>query len=96
MDNLETMSPEELKSALAAKDAMVKELEQKIADMQAEAEAKLSAEMPLEPAPMAPETEEEEPPVIIVADGEKKTKMMSETLLSEINTLRATNKQLSE
>ena len=96
MDNLETMSPEELKSALAAKDAMVKELEQKIADMQAEAEAKLSAEMPLEPAPMAPETEEEEPPVIIVADGEKKAKMMSETLLSEINTLRATNKQLSE
>ena len=41
MDNIESMSPEELKAALVAKDAMVLELEQKIKDMQAEAEASM-------------------------------------------------------
>jgi hypothetical protein len=48
MDNIAEMSPEELKAALVAKDAMVKELEQKIADMQTAAEASLKAEMPEE------------------------------------------------
>ena len=103
MDNIAEMSPEELKAALVAKDAMVKELEQKIADMQTAAEASLKAEMPEEKMaegemPEAEMPEEEEKPAVIVVDGEKpKTKMMSEaTLLSEINTLRAANKQLSE
>jgi hypothetical protein len=100
MDNMDNMSPEELKAALAAKDAMVKELEQKIADMQADAEASLSAEMPEGEMPKS----EEEKPAVIVVDGEKpddekkmgEYKKMSESLLSEINTLRSTNKQLSE
>ena len=103
MDNIAEMSPEELKAALVAKDAMVKELEQKIADMQTAAEASLKAEMPEEKMaegemPQAEMPEEEEKPAVIVVDGEKpKAKMMSEaTLLSEINTLRAANKQLSE
>jgi hypothetical protein len=99
---MDDMSPEELKAALAAKDAMVKELEQKIADMQADAEASLAAEMPEGEMPKA---EEEEKPAVIVVDGEKSDdepkkmgdyKKMGESLLSEINTLRATNKQLSE
>ena len=103
MDNIAEMSPEELKAALVAKDAMVKELEQKIADMQTAAEASLKAEMPEDKMaegemPEAEMPEEEEKPAVIVVDGEKpKAKMMSEaTLLSEINTLRAANKQLSE
>lgn len=103
MDNIAEMSPEELKAALVAKDAMVKELEQKIADMQTAAEASLKAEMPEEKMaegemPEAEMPEEEEKPDVVVVDGEKpKAKMMSEaTLLSEINTLRAANKQLSE
>lgn len=99
---MDDMSPEELKAALAAKDAMVKELEQKIADMQADAEASLAAEMP---EGEMPKDEAEEKPAVIVVDGEKRDdemkkmgdyKKMSESLLSEINTLRANNKQLSE
>ena len=102
MDNIESMSPEELKAALVAKDAMVLELEQKIKDMQAEAEATMSAELPAEMnAEPAPEMEdEEEKPVIVVTDGDKvpaEPKKMSETvLMSEINSLRAENKRLSE
>ena len=100
MDNIESMSPEELKAALVAKDAMVLELEQKIKDMQAEVEASMSAEMPAEMnAEPAPEKEEEEEkPVVVVTDGDKpKVKAMSESvLMSEINNLRAENKRLSE
>lgn len=102
MDNIESMSPEELKAALVAKDAMVLELEQKIKDMQAEAEATMSAELPAEMnAEPAPEMEdEEEKPVIVVTDGDKvpaEPKKMSEgVLMSEINSLRAENKRLSE
>ena len=102
MDNIAEMSPDELKAALVAKDAMVKELEQKIKDMQAEAEATMSAELPAEMnAEPAPEMEdEEEKPVIVVTDGDKvpaEPKKMSETvLMSEINSLRAENKRLSE
>ena len=103
MDNIESMSPDELKAALAAKDAMVMELEQKIKDMMAEAEANMTAEPAMEPEPeLAAEPpmpeEEEEKPVIVVTDGDKpKVKAMSETvLMSEINSLRAENKRLSE
>jgi hypothetical protein len=68
MDNIESMSPEELKAALVAKDAMVLELEQKIKDMQAEVEASLSAEMPeMARCPRA----RKEKPAVIVVDGEK-------------------------
>jgi len=99
---MDDMSPEELKAALAAKDAMVKELEQKIADMQADAEASLAAE---KPEGEMPKGEEKEMPAVIVVDGEKPDdeskkmgdyKKMGESLLGEINTLRAANKQLSE
>ncbi len=110
MMDFENMSPDELKAALAAKDAMVKELEQKIKDMSEEAEASLAGE--LEAEEMAeeskPESEEmaEEPKAEKLGyDSDKERKMseevkLSETaepnLLSEVMQLRAQNQKLSE
>lgn len=110
MMDFENMSPDELKAALAAKDAMVKELEQKIKDMSEEAEASLAGE--LEAEEMAeeskPESEEmaEEPKAEKLGyDKDKERKMseevkLSETaapnLLAEVMQLRAQNQKLSE
>ena len=58
MDNIESMSVEELKAALAAKHEMVLELEQKIKDMQAESEAALATEDESESEPQAMTQEE--------------------------------------
>jgi hypothetical protein len=108
--DFENMSADELKAALAAKDAMVKELEQKIKDMSEEAEASLAGE--LEAEEMAeeskPESEEmaEEPKAEKLGyDKDKERKMseevkLSETaepnLLNEVMLLRAQNQKLSE
>mgnify|MGYP005620716907 CR=1 FL=1 len=108
MMDFENMSPDELKAALAAKDAMVKELEQKIKDMSEEAEASLAGE--LEAEEMAeeskPESEEmAEEPKAEKLGYDKERKMseevkLSETaepsLLSEVMQLRNQNQKLSE
>ena len=106
--DFENMSADELKAALAAKDAMVKELEQKIKDMKSEAEASLSGE--LEAEEMAEESkleEEEETKAEAMGSGYDKERKMSEpaqlsekvtdaNLLSEVMQLRAQNQKLNE
>ena len=97
--DFENMSPDELKAALAAKDAMVKELEQKIKDMSEEAEASLAGELEAEEMAEEPKAEK------LGYDSDKERKMseevkLSETaepnLLSEVMLLRAQNQKLSE
>ena len=103
--DFENMSADELKSALAAKDAMVKELEQKIKDMKEEAEASLAGE----PEEMAEESQEEkmaeEPKKEEMGEGYDKERKMAEAaklseaepnLLAEVMALRAQNTKLSE
>lgn len=100
MMDLENMSIDDLKAALAAKDAMVKELEAKIQDMADEAET--SIELELENEEQAQEMTEDEPKKM--AEEEKKDKdkeamKLSETspnLLSEVMKLRTQNQKLSE
>ena len=101
----EQMSIDELKAALMAKDAMIAELEQKMKDMMEESDASLAGEMPEEMAEDEPK-EDEEKPEMMGDNYEEKQKKLSEepavqamseaTLLSEINSLRAKNTQLSE
>jgi hypothetical protein len=105
--DMNAMSVDELRAALAAKDAMVKELEQKLKDMSSEAEAKLAGELEAE------ESEEmaEKPSEDDKAEAEKlgydkdKENKMSEpaqlseaapNVLAEVMQLRAQNQKLSE
>lgn len=105
--DMNAMSVDELRAALAAKDAMVKELEQKLKDMSSEAEAKLAGELEDE------ESEEmaEKPSEDDKAEAEKlgydkdKERKMSEpaqlseaapNVLAEVMQLRAQNQKLSE
>ena len=106
MDNLDSMSAEDLRDALKAKDEMVKELERKISEMQEDAEASLKAESDDDKAKMAEEDAEaslkaesdDDKAKMAEEDEEKKKKMndhynkMSESasLLSEIVSLRET------
>ncbi len=93
MDNLDSMNEDELRAALSAKDEMVRELEDKIAELMADSEAQMTSEETAEadtPAVVeqAEEVKEEE------EEKEEITVKMSETLdatpalLSEINKLR--------
>ena len=106
--DLSTMSVDELRAALAAKDAMVKELEQKLKDMSSEAEAKLAGELKAEEAEESEEMAEK-PSEDDKAEAEKlgydKERKMSEpaqlseaapTVLAEVMQLRAQNQKLSE
>lgn len=102
--DLDTMNVDELRAALAAKDAMVKELEKRLEDMTEEAEASLAGE--LEDEKMAEEPKKDEP------ESEKanehyddKDKKMTEpnklseaspNVLAEVMQLRAQNQKLSE
>ena len=101
----EQMSVDELKAALMAKDAMIAELEQKMKDMMEESDASLAGEMPEEMAEDEPKEEEPEPEMMACGTEPEKKKLSEEptvqamseaTLLSEINSLRAKNTQLSE
>ena len=93
VDNLDSMNEDELRAALSAKDEMVKELEDKIAELMADSEAQMTSEETAQadtPAVVeqAEEVKEEE------EEKEEITVKMSETLdatpalLSEINKLR--------
>jgi phage I-like protein len=107
IDNLDSMPVEDLRSMLVAKDEMVRELEAQIAEMQKDAESKMTSEE-LEENPK----KEDEPKAEKLADDdddeqmtektdEKKSYNMSEqlnesTLLSEVQSLREQNVKLSE
>ena len=102
MDNLESMSTEDLRDALKAKDEMVKELERKISEMQEDAEASLKAESDDDKAKMAEEDDKskmaEEDDKSKMAEEDDKSKMAdhynkmneSSSLLSEVASLRET------
>ena len=98
--NIDEMSTDELKKALVAKDELVKELEQTLADMKDEAESSIvskNEESSNEDEDETTLTEDDED------EDEKKKASMSETtslgesmLLSEINSLRENNARLNE
>jgi hypothetical protein len=105
MDNLDSMSAEDLRDALKAKDEMVKELERKISEMQEDAEASLKAESDDDKAKMAEEddkskmAEEDDKSKMAEDDEDEKKKKMgadynkmseSTALLSEVASLRET------
>ena len=105
MMDFENMSADELKAALAAKDAMVKELEQKIKDMKEEAEASLAGETEPEEMAEEPKKEEKAEKPEEMGEGYNKERKMGEpnklsesepNLLSEVMALRAQNTKLSE
>jgi len=103
--DFENMSVDELKAALAAKDAMVKELEQKMKDLTEEAEASLVGEYESEEMAEKP-SEDDKPEEMAEKPEDEKAKKMSEpatlsekaepNLLAEVMALRAQNTKLSE
>lgn len=101
MDNIEEMSVDELRSALAAKHAMVIELESQIKEMKADAEAAMTEEAEEKLTEKKDDDEDKREKLGHQYDDEEKKKMkMSEqlpdsTLLSEINSLRESNQNLT-
>ena len=97
MDNIEEMSVEELRQMLVAKDAMVKELEQKMKDMKEDSEASMNKEED-DKEEMMEKEEDKENKLAHTPDHdekkeEKKEYKMSESLndsvlLSEVQALR--------
>jgi len=104
--DFENMSVDELKAALAAKDAMVKELEQKMKDLTEEAEASLAGEYESEEMAEKPSEDDKPEEMAEKPSEDDKTKKMSEpatlsekaepNLLAEVMALRAQNTKLSE
>lgn len=100
--DLESMNIDELRAALAAKDAMVLELEQKIKDMTSENEGKIEVEIEAEKS----EDEVKVEPEVMTDNPEKKEQKMTEAaklsetaepnMLAEVMQLRAQNQKLSE
>ena len=97
MDNIEEMSVEELRQMLVAKDAMVKELEQKMKDMKEDSEASMNKEEEEDKEEMMEKEEDKENKLAHTPDHdekeEKKEYKMSESLndsvlLSEVQALR--------
>ena len=106
MDNIESLSVEELRQMLVAKDALVKELEQKMKDMMKESESamvdkKEEAMKEEDEADKMTESKDEDKADKMKEDEDKKSYKMSEqlsesTLLSEVTALRESNAKLSE
>ena len=105
MDNMESMSVEELRQLLVSKDALVKELEQKIKEMMEDSEAEMVKEEMTEKEDkeekMAESKEDEDKAEEMKEDDEKKSYKMSETLteptlLSEVQAFRENNAKLSQ
>ena len=104
--DFENMSVDELKAALAAKDAMVKELEQKMKDLTEEAEASLAGEYESEEMAEKPSEDDKPEEMAEKPSEDDKAKKMSEpatlsekaepNLLAEVMALRAQNTKLSE
>ena len=110
MDNIESMSVEELRQMLVAKDEMVKELEQKIKGMMKESEASMNKEDEDKKEEMNEHSDKEEKKAEHIdkkehynkkEDEDKKNKMSEQvlsesTLLNEVQALRENNAKLSE
>lgn len=112
MDNVESMSVEELRQMLVSKDALVKELEQKIKDMKEDSEAKMVEEELTEKEEKMAESKEDEEKAKKMKEeedekkkassmGHDKSYKMSETLtestlLNEVQALRENNAKLSQ
>ena len=109
MDNIESLSVEELRQMLVAKDALVKELEQKMKDMMKESESSMvdkkeeamKEEDEDKKEQMAESKDEDKADKMKEEDEDKKSYKMSEqlsesTLLNEVTALRESNAKLSE
>ena len=102
--DLDTMNVDELRAALAAKDAMVKELEKRLQDMTEEAEASLAGELEDEKMAEEPKKDEAEAEKMGLSYDDKEKKMSepaqlseaSPNVLAEVMQLRAQNQKLSE
>ena len=106
MDNINELSVEELRQMLVAKDAMVKELEQKMKDMKEDSEASMNKEEEEDKKEKMEEKEDKENKLAHTPDHdekkeERKEYKMSESLndsvlLSEVQALRENNAKLNE
>ena len=79
IDNLESMSVEDLRSMLIAKDEMVRELEDKLKEMAADNEAKLTEKSDEDEAKKMAEPDEDEAKKMAEPDDEDKAKKMAHT-----------------
>ena len=91
MDNLDSMSVEELRAMLAAKDEMVKELEARIKEMKEDAEANITAEKSDDDKAEMAEKSEDDKAEMKAEDEDKEKKAeyrkMSETVEADVNLL---------
>jgi hypothetical protein len=91
MDNLESMSLEDLRAALVAKDEMVKELEEMIKEMKADNEANLKTESDEDKVEEMAEDKSEDKAEMKAEDEDEKNKMgyqkMSESITPDVNLL---------
>lgn len=83
MDNIEEMSVEELRQMLVAKDAMVKELEQKMKDMKEDSEASMSKEEEEDKEEMMEKEEDKENKLAHTPDHDEKKEERKEYKMSE-------------
>jgi len=106
IDNLDSMPIDDLRSMLVARDEMVKELEAKIAEMQADAESKMisdekEVEIELEEKDEPKSEQMTDDEQMTEKEDDKKSYAMNEqltqsTLLSEVQSLREQNNKLNE
>ena len=103
IDNLDSMSVEDLKAYAISKDELVRELEQQIKDMKDDAESKVisDAEKKEDKAEEMKEKKDDAEEMTEKKEDEKKSYKMSEqlnesTLLSEVTALREQNVKLNE
>ena len=91
MDNLESMSLEDLRAALVAKDEMVKELEARIKEMKADNEANLKTESEEDKVEEMAEDKSEDKAEMKAEDEDEKNTMgyqkMSESITPDVNLL---------
>lgn len=84
--DIESMSPEELKAALVAKDEMVKELENQIKEMKADAEANMQTESEEDKVEDMAEAKPDDQVKMTDAEDKKHNKM-SESLTADVSLL---------
>jgi hypothetical protein len=99
MDNVESMTIDDLRAMLIAKDEMVKELENQIKEMKQDAESSMMESKSDDDEKLTESTDDEEK-LAEDQDEKKESYKMSETveptLLSEINALRESNNALTK
>jgi phage I-like protein len=85
--DIESMSPDELKAALVAKDEMVKELEEMIKEMKADAEANMKTESEEEVELAEEKPKEDEAEKMAESEEKKEYNKMSESLTADVSLL---------